>query len=256
MFGGKVRTAVLRLLVAPAIAALAVTGSAHVSVAATSSPVEGIDIADVQPAAGSVVGVGSPVRVTFTEPIVDRAAAERTIDIQASTPMSGHFEWANDNVVQWNPDGFWPAHSHVTVVASGFKREFDTGAAVVAVASISAHTFTVTIDGQTVRTMPASLGKPATPTPVGTYTAMSRESSVIMDSRTIGIPLDSPEGYRLTVNWAVRVTSGGVYVHSAPWSVNSQGVTNVSHGCINLSPENAQWYYNTVQLGDPIIVEA
>jgi lipoprotein-anchoring transpeptidase ErfK/SrfK len=30
----------------------------------------------------------------------------------------------------------------------------------------------------------------------------------------------------------------------------------VSHGCINLSPENAAWYFDTVNVGDPIIVVA
>jgi lipoprotein-anchoring transpeptidase ErfK/SrfK len=53
----------------------------------------------------------------------------------------------------------------------------------------------------------------------------------------------------------VRVTWGGVYVHSAPWSVGSQGNSNVSHGCINLGPDNAAWYYDTVHIGDPIIVQ-
>ena len=68
-----------------------------------------------------------------------------------------------------------------------------------------------------------------------------------MDSRTIGIPLIDPEGYKLTVYDAVRVTWGGIYVHGAPWSVGSQGYANVSHGCINLGPDNADWYYDTVQ---------
>ena len=77
-----------------------------------------------------------------------------------------------------------------------------------------------------------------------------------MDSRTIGIPLSDPEGYKLTVYDAVRVTWGGVYVHCAPWSVASQGNANVSHGCINLSPDNAAWYYDNVSIGDPIIVQA
>ena len=77
-----------------------------------------------------------------------------------------------------------------------------------------------------------------------------------MDSRTIGIPLSDPEGYKLTVNDAVRVTWGGVYVHGAPWSVASQGNSNVSHGCINLNADNAAWYYDTVRVGDPIIVRA
>ena len=50
------------------------------------------------------------------------------------------------------------------------------------------------------------------------------------------------------------MTWSGVYVHSAPWSVDSQGYLNVSHGCINLSPDNAAWYFDTVHIGDPINV--
>jgi lipoprotein-anchoring transpeptidase ErfK/SrfK len=100
------------------------------------------------------------------------------------------------------------------------------------------------------------MGNPKFPTPKGTFTALAKEKTVIMDSRTIGIPLSDPEGYKLTVNNAVRINSGGVYVHSAPWSVGSQGYANVSHGCINLGPDNAAWYFDTVRVGDPVIVQA
>ena len=99
-------------------------------------------------------------------------------------------------------------------------------------------------------------GQAQAPMPIGSFTALEKQASVVMDSRTIGIPLNDPEGYRLTVADAVRVTWGGVYVHSAPWSVESQGYANVSHGCINLSPDNAAWYYDTVNIGDPIIVKS
>lgn len=43
-------------------------------------------------------------------------------------------------------------------------------------------------------------------------------------------------------------------MHAAPWSVNSQGFENVSHGCINLSTENARWFYDNAKIGDPVIV--
>ncbi len=87
---------------------------------------------------------------------------------------------------------------------------------------------------------------------------LEKQRRVKFDSRTIGIPLDSPEGYLIDGEYAVRVTwgGGGVYVHSAPWSVGSQGSANVSHGCINLSPDNAAWYFDTVTIGDPVIVQA
>jgi lipoprotein-anchoring transpeptidase ErfK/SrfK len=240
------------VLVVVGIAAIATAGSVTTSSAGVTAPT---DVATIQPAAGQKVGVGYPVTVTFAQSITNRAVAEKSIDISSPTTPSGTFTWLNDRVVQWNPKGFWPAHSNIIVTAGGAKTTFETGAAVVGVADINAHTFTVTIDGQVVREMPASMGKPKHPTPIGSFTALEKQASVVMDSRTIGIPLNDPEGYRLTVDDAVRVTWGGVYVHSAPWSVASQGNANVSHGCINLSPDNAAWYYKTVNIGDPIIVQ-
>jgi lipoprotein-anchoring transpeptidase ErfK/SrfK len=240
---------------------LAVTGTSTVllagamgnGVAAAPSP---LAVVNVAPAAGEVVGVGMPVTVTFMKPVVDRAAAERSIDVTSPNAPPGTFTWLNESAVQFTPTGFWPAHSTIALSVGGAKTTFQTGAAVVGVADIDAHTFTVSIDGQVAREMPASMGKPKHSTPVGTFTALEKQSPVIMDSRTIGIPLSDPEGYKLTVYDAVRVTWGGVYVHGAPWSVGSQGNANVSHGCINLSPDNAAWYYDTVSVGDPIIIQA
>ncbi len=247
-----VRRAVRNVLVVVGIAAIATMGSITTSSAGVTAPT---DVASIEPASGEKVGVAMPVTVTFTQPISNRGAAEHTIAIASPATPAGSFTWLNNRVLQWNPTGFWPAHSSIIVSAGGAKTTFETGAAVVGVADIDAHTFTVSIDDQVVRQMPASMGKPKHPTPIGSFTALEKQASVIMDSRTIGIPLSDPEGYRLTVADAVRVTWGGVYVHSAPWSVGSQGNSNVSHGCINLGPDNAAWYYDTVSIGDPIIVQ-
>ncbi len=215
-----------------------------------------VAVANISPAPGQVVGVAMPVTVTFAEPVADRAAAERSFSISTPHAPQGNFVWLKNDVVQWNPSTYWPAHSTIALSVGGAKTNFEAGSSVVGVADVSAHTFTVSIDGQVAREMPASMGKPRHPTPIGSFTALEKQSPVIMDSRTIGIPLSDPEGYKLTVYDAVRVTWGGVYVHSAPWSVASQGNSNVSHGCINLSPDNAAWYYDQVGIGDPIIVQA
>jgi len=234
------------------IAAFATAGPVATGFAGVTTPT---DVASIQPSPGQKVGVAMPVTVTFAQSIANRAAAEHTITFTSPATPAGTFTWLNDGVVQWNPKGYWPAHSNIIVTAGGAKKTFETGAATMGVADIDAHTFTVSMDGQVVRQMPASMGKPKHPTPIGSFAALQKQASVIMDSRTIGIPLSDPEGYRLTVADAVRVTWGGVYVHSAPWSVASQGNANVSHGCINLSPDNAAWYYDTVNIGDPIIVQ-
>jgi lipoprotein-anchoring transpeptidase ErfK/SrfK len=224
------------------------------SLAAVAPSLATAAVASVQPFNGQTVGVAHPVIVTFTRPVADRAGAERGISVSAPTPMTGRFEWRADNVVAWVPDRYWPAHSQISLMAGGVKRNFETGATVLGVASISNHTFTVSFDGVIQRQMPSSMGKPKHPTPIGSFTVLEKYKSIVMDSRTIGIPLEDPEGYKLTVADAVRITWGGVYVHSAPWSVGSQGYANVSHGCINLSPDNALWYFNNVGIGDPVVV--
>ncbi len=235
------------------ITTLLLSGSMGTGLAAAPGPVA---VANISPAPGQVVGVAMPVTVTFAEPVADRAAAERSFSISTPNAPQGTFEWLKNDVVQWNPSTYWSAHSTIALSVGVAKTSFEAGASVVGVADLSAHTFTVSIDGQVAREMPASMGKPKHPTPVGSFTALEKQSPVIMDSRTIGIPLSDPEGYKLTVYNAVRVTWGGVYVHGAPWSVASQGNSNVSHGCINLSPDNAAWYYDQVGIGDPIIVQA
>lgn len=212
-------------------------------------------VTEVVPSSGDVVGVAHPVTVTFAGPVTDRAAVERDVTFSTGTPR-GEFTWPADDELRFTPKDFWPAHSTVALSVGGAKTSFETGSAVVGVADLSAHTFTVSIDGEVARQMPASMGKPKYPTPIGTFTALEKQRSVVMDSRTIGIPLSDPEGYKLTAEYAVRVTWGGVYVHSAPWSVGAQGNSNVSHGCINLSPDNAAWYFDTVSVGDPIVVQA
>jgi lipoprotein-anchoring transpeptidase ErfK/SrfK len=75
-----------------------------------------------------------------------------------------------------------------------------------------------------------------------------------MDSATVGIPRNSPDGYYEKVYWDVRISYGGAFVHAAPWSVADQGSTNVSHGCVNLSTDNAKWFYDFSQRGDVVDV--
>ena len=266
------RRVVLSVIAAIGINAIVTAESANASMAAAYQS-DDPAIASVLPTRGEVVGVAHPVVVTFDAPVVDRRAAERAIDVKSVPAMSGKFEWLDNKVVQWVPDRFWPAHSTVALSMGGVRTEFATGPAVIGVASISDHTFTVTIDGVDAGppsalpaphhrphfgepgVFPASMGRPDYPTPVGTYTVLSKERSVVMDSSSVGIPVDSPDGYQVTVDYAVRITSRGLFVHSAPWALNSLGYDNVSHGCISLSPEDAEWYYNTVNVGDPVIVE-
>ena len=204
-------SALRRVIAAAGIAALAMAASVHSSMAAVAPSLTPGVIASVQPTNGQVVGVAHPIIVTFTKPVLDRAAAQRTITVTSPANLSGRFEWLNDTVVQWVPDQYFPPHAEITMMAGGVPRSFGTGATVLGVASISAHTFTVSIDGELARQMPASMGKPRHPTPVGSFSVLEKQKSVVMDSRTIGIPLSDPEGYKLTVSDAVRGLRQGNY---------------------------------------------
>jgi lipoprotein-anchoring transpeptidase ErfK/SrfK len=73
-----------------------------------------------------------------------------------------------------------------------------------------------------------------------------------MDSSTYGLPLDV--GYKVTVDHGVRLTNEGIYFHALASSMWAQGNTNVSHGCLNLSPDDASWYFDQAVAGDIVEV--
>lgn len=261
---------VVRCVLAAIVTAASVVAGPAASSSASSQSYRPA-ISSVLPAEGAVVGVAHPVVVSFATPVTDRRAAERALNIKSIPPMTGKYEWLENTVVQWIPDQFWPAHSTISLSMRGglATTNFRTGAAVIGVANISDKTFTVTIDGVPPSQLPsphhrprwgepgvfpASMGREKYPTPVGTYTVLGKEKDVMMDSSSVGIPVSSPDGYLLDVEWAVRFTQRGLFVHSAPWAANSMGYENTSHGCIGLSTEDAEWYWNTVNVGDPIIV--
>jgi lipoprotein-anchoring transpeptidase ErfK/SrfK len=267
------RAAVRSVLVVLGIAATLVGAPAGVRLAAATLPHGEFAIASVSPARGEVVGVAHPVVVTFRAPIADRHAAERAVEVKSAPAMTGKFEWLEDTVMQWVPERYWPAHSTVALSVGGQPTEFATGAVLLGVADVANHTFTVTVDGVApdlapplpaphhrrhfgeAGVLPASLGRPEFPTPVGSYSVLSKDRTVVMDSSSVGIPVDDPDGYRLNVDYAARISGHGLYVHSAPWAVLSMGVENVSHGCISLSPADAEWYFDHVKVGDPVIVQ-
>jgi lipoprotein-anchoring transpeptidase ErfK/SrfK len=108
--------------------------------------------------------------------------------------------------------------------------------------------------GKLARTIPVSLGKAKFPSSSGTMVVIDKRPEAMFDSSTYGLAVDSPDGYRTKVQFPIRLTWGGEFIHSAPWSVKDQGKRNVSHGCINVAPANAKWLYDRVRVGDPVTV--
>ncbi|BBY92813.1 hypothetical protein MGALJ_24820 [Mycobacterium gallinarum] len=229
----------------------------------THSP-ENLTMAYVVPSEGEVVGIGQPVAVQFDENIPNRLAAQQAIKITTTPPVEGAFYWLNNREVRWRPANYWKPGTKVEVAVNTYgvdlgdglfgqeniTTHFSIGDEVITRIDDSTKTMTVTRNGEVIKTMPVSMGKNSTPTNNGTYIVGDRRSHMVMDSSTYGVPTNSPNGYRTEVDWATQISYSGIYVHAAPWSVGSQGYSNVSHGCINVSTSNGQWFYDNSKRGD------
>ncbi|MGN9780006.1 L,D-transpeptidase [Nonomuraea sp. ZG12] len=218
---------------------------------------------------GDTVGVGMPIMITFDQPITDRVAIERNLTVRTSKPVEGAWHWFDDRHLDFRPKKYWPARTKVRVEAHfagvhagkgmygkrNLAVDFRIGRSQITKGTTHGHVLTVRRDGKKVRVMPMSAGQGGQwkyYTTSGIHLAMSREPVTIMTSPGIGP--GSAGYYRLTVYNTVRISNSGEYVHSAPWSVGSQGHANVSHGCVNISPENAAWFIKNTLIGDPIVI--
>jgi lipoprotein-anchoring transpeptidase ErfK/SrfK len=132
---------------------------------------------------------------------------------------------------------------------------FSIGAKHVSIADAATHTIDVYDGDQLVQSYPMSAGGPDFPSRNGAHVVTELNRDRVMDSSTYGVPVDSPNGYRTPVEYAVRLNNNGEFVHAAPWSVAQQGNSNVSHGCINLSTERAAWFFNFSRPGDVVEIK-
>ena len=211
-----------------------------------------------------MVGVGQPVAIRFDENIPNRVAAQRAIKITTNPPVEGAFYWLNNRELRWRPEDYWGPGTPVDVSVNIYgvdmgdglfgqedvKTHFTIGDEVIATADDDTKTLTVRRNGEVVKAMPTSMGKNSTPTNNGIYIVGDRFTHIIMDSSTYGVPVNSPNGYRTEVDWATQISYSGIFVHSAPWSVGSTRQHQHSHGCLNVSPSNAMWFYNNTKRGD------
>jgi lipoprotein-anchoring transpeptidase ErfK/SrfK len=212
-------------------------------------------------------GVGMPIMLTFSQPITNKAAVERSLELTTSKPVIGAWYWDGDQRLFFRPRDYWPAYTTVSFTghlngvegakgvygARNLTQTFDIGRALIAVASTTTHHTQIYLNGKLAYQWPISTGRATLPTPDGTYLSVEKANPVRMVG---GGPAGSPDHYDELVSFAVRFTYSGDYYHSAPWSVVNQGTSNVSHGCVNLPPGAAQTYYDMSIPGDPITVTA
>ena len=208
--------------------------------------------------AGKTYGVGMPIILTFSAPITDKRAVERSLQVWSSEPIVGAWYWDGDQTLYFRPRDYWPSDTtvrfvgHLDGVDGGHGRfgvhtltqTFEIGRSLIAVAGTRTHHLEVYLDGKRFADWPISTGKPGDDTPNGTYLTMDKTNP----ERMVG------PGYDILVPWSVRFTLSGDFIHDAFWSVNDQGFDNVSHGCVNLSPEHAETYYKLALQGDPVTI--
>lgn len=216
-------------------------------------------------------GVGMPIILKLDRSVTDtaqRAAFEKMLAVRSTPATNGAWGWVNNREVHFRPTAFWAPNStvHVDVDTAGRQLadgvwgrtdltvDFKIGVSRVVVADAKSHTMTVTESGSLVRTIPVSLGKATFPSSSGTMVVIDKRPRALFDSSTYGLAVDAPGGYQTKVEYPMRLTWGGEFIHSAPWSVGDQGRRNVSHGCINVAPANAVWLYQRMQVGDPVTV--
>jgi lipoprotein-anchoring transpeptidase ErfK/SrfK len=170
----------------------------------------------------------------------------------------GAWYWDGDKTLYFRPRDYWPPHTtvrftgHLDGVDGGhgmygvhtLTQHFEIGRSLIAVASTRAHHVRIYRDGKLFGNWPISTGKPGDDTPNGTYLTMDKANPEEM----VG------PGYDIEVPWSVRFTLSGNFMHDAFWSVGEQGFENVSHGCVNMSPANAETYYKLAGFGDPVTI--
>ena len=216
---------------------------------------------------GKTVGVAAPIEIQFDGHVDDRAAVEKALSVSTSTPVEGAWGWLPDenggSRVHYRTKAYWPANTKVTVKAALFGVDYGGGAfgradlssaftigrAQVVKADAGSHRLVVMRDGKKVADYPASYGLASDPDR-NTRSGVHVVNEKFTDKRMVSQQFD----YDLVEKWAVRMSNNGEFIHANPETTGVQGSSNVTHGCINLSVDNAKAFYDTAIYGDPVEV--
>jgi lipoprotein-anchoring transpeptidase ErfK/SrfK len=229
---------------------------------------------------GNTYGVGQPVIVAFSKAPADKAAALKALDVKVEPEVEIRWRWIDSSTVHARPEKYWAPGTKITINATVYgvnlgkglygkannSASITIGPSHVAIADTKTHYMKVYVNGKLVKNMPISCGKGGYThgsdgqlidfwTRSGPHVVLTKELSHRMTSASYGITdKNDPNFYDEVIDLCCRISYSGEFTHSAPWSVPQQGHSNVSHGCINLSPANAKWIYDNFRLGDVVDV--
>lgn len=220
---------------------------------------------------GSTVGVAMPVSIVFDNPVKDKAAVEKQLKVTTSDNTVGSWGWIKDysgkDRVDWRPKEYWKSGADVKVqmnlngVDSGpgggmfvkdYNTEFKIGKDRQVKVDLDSKKMTVTENGQSVGTIAISAGTPGGKKASwdGKMVLMAKEGTIRMDSQTVGLG----DSYDKMVEYSIRLTWSGMYVHAAPWNTANFGRANTSSGCVGMSDEEAKAFFAASRAGDPFEV--
>lgn len=121
----------------------------------------------------------------------------------------------------------------------------------------SSQTLTAYLNGKVVLTTPVTTGRPALPTPIGSFSVLNRNSPYVFHSPW---PPGSPYYYPPTpVTWAMEFYDGD-FLHDDPgepadaFGSDSQNGYFASHGCVHVPHDVMAFLYNWLPVGAPVIV--
>jgi len=218
---------------------------------------------------GRTYGVAMPVVVEFSPGIkkADRAAVQKRMFVETSPSQPGVWSWTSSGTQAfYRAPQFWRPGTKLAVriavggLPTGGGRYGDRDRSATAKVGRdfemkvdnATKKMSVVQNGKVLRTMPVSLGKASTPSSSGNMVIMDKQVETVFDTTA---ELGPVNGYRVTIQYAQRLTWSGQFIHSAPWSTGAQGHRNVSHGCVNVSPSNARWLFDKTLIGDPVTVK-
>lgn len=212
------------------------------------------------------IGVGQPMVFQFTAPVANKAEVQKHLKVTVTPPQPGAWYWVDDKDVHYRAAQYWQPGTKIHIEADVFGLDLGDGVfgaennsadytvhdSWIAQADGNTEQLTILHNGAQVNQMPMSLGSPGFPSHEGPHVISEKSPSIIMDSCSYGVCAGQPGYYREKVDLDERISNDGEFVHSAPWSVGQQGASNVSHGCVNLSPDNAQWFFDHFGVGDVV----
>lgn len=216
---------------------------------------------------GKKYGVGMPIILNFDRPVFNKELVEKALVVKAEKPVEGAWRWIGDRQVVYRTKTYWPAHQKVRVTARmagvraakgvyGLKnldRTFEIGPARIAKIDLKKHRMAVSIDGRKARTVPISAGNGTTleyTTTSGVHLTMEKGNPVRMIAP--GRKKGDPDYYDEMINYAVRISNSGEYLHQSAGQYHCLGKMHCSHGCVRQPPKDALWFYRTVQPGDVV----